>query len=297
MKSLLVSVGVALSLATGVTFANPANVTPVSQNVSWQTAVWQHIPLNITLPVGKERIIRVPHSAKIGLPASIVNNIVSQRFDGWFYLTATSSFPSTPVEIQDNQTGQTILINLSAQKGAPDTAVNIVYPKEKPSHGDTSAESGQQASALSGSMAYKTLTQYAEQQLYAPKRLLKNPYGIQLVQSYPNSQGNVPQSKWVYNLFVDGSVVGIPWAQWQGGGRYVTAVVINNLLPVRLDLVHNIVNLCGRNEGVWKSVVFFPYQKGHIWQLAPQGNVHDSTVAFLVSDVPFNEALRQCGGQ
>lgn len=297
MKSLLFSSGFALSLATGVTFANPANVTPVSQNVSWQTAVWQYIPLNITLPVGKERIIRVPHSAKMGLPASIASNIVSERYNGWFYLTARKSFPLTHVEIQDNQTGQTILINLSASRDSPDTAVNIVYPKEKSPSGGKLVEREQQPSALSGIMAYKTLTQYAEQQLYAPKRLLKNPYGIQLVKSYPNSQGNVSQSKWVYNLFVDGSVAGIPWAQWQGGGHYVTAVVINNLLPVRLDLVHDIVNLCGRNEGVWKSVVFFPYQKGHIWQLSPRGSVYDSTVAFLLSDVPFNEALRQCGGQ
>jgi integrating conjugative element protein (TIGR03749 family) len=250
-----------LCLSTGA-YAS-ANVTPVASKVIWQTVTWQHIPLNVELPVGKQRIIRLPHSAKIGLPVSIAGDVISQRFDGWFYLIAKAPFASHEVEIQDNETGQTILINLSASNKAPDTAIDILYPTSVPKTGSQQIPSNNQASALSGSMAYKTLTQFAEQQLYAPKRLLSNPYNIELVQSYANRKGNVPSSKWVYNLFLDGSVVAMPWAEWRGGNNYVTAVVIKNMLPMHIDLTHNLANLCGRQNGSWRAVTFFPYKASH----------------------------------
>jgi integrating conjugative element protein (TIGR03749 family) len=287
----------ALVLCLSIGAYAATNITPITAKVSWQTVVWQHIPLNVELPVGRQRIIRLPHSARIGLPASIAGDVVSQRFDGWFYLIAKAPFASHKVEIQDNETGQTILINLSASNKAPDTAINILYPTSKPSTNSQQIPGNNtQASALSGSMAYKTLTQFAEQQLYAPKRLLSNPYNIELVQSYANKDGNVPRSKWVYNLFLDGSVVAMPWAEWRGGNFYVTAVVIKNMLPLSINLTHNLVNLCGRQSGAWRAVTFFPYNTGNIWQLAPRGDQFSTTVAFLVSSNPFNQIIKSCEG-
>ena len=279
--------------------AHAATPRSIAQKVRFQTAVWRNIPLNIVLPIGKQRIIQVPHSAQIGLPSNIANSVISQRLDGWFYLTATKAFKPHTVEIKDNVTGQTILINLSAAKNASDYGVHILYAgkKEKKAAADNDGQGpsiNQSPQALQGSMAYKTLTQYAEQQLYAPKRLLKNPFGISLSQSYTNSMGQVPKNKWVYNLFLDGSVVAQPWATWFGGSYYVTAVLIKNLLHTDINLRNNLVNLCGRQGGVWKAVTFFPYQTGHQWQLSSAGIRYDTTVAFLISSQPFDQAIKHC---
>ena len=282
-------------LSTAWLIGIPANaaipVNAIEKPVTWQTAIWQHIPLNITLPVGHERIIKVPHSAKIGIPEAVANKLVISRFDGWFYITAKGAFPAQSIQIVDNETGQHILVNLSAYKGAPDTAIRIIYPvKSQATSNSTTAAMG----ALRGSMAFKALTQYAEQQLYAPKRLLRNPYHITLVQNFVNKQGNVPEGKWLYHLFLDGSVVGMPWVEYSGGGYYVTAVMIRNLLAVRINLTQNLTNLCGRNAGIWQAVTFFPYQAGHMWQLAPRGNRYDTTMAFLISHQPFISAISHC---
>ena len=288
-----------LSLLLGVSAVTSATAQ-ASQNVSWQRVVWQHIPINISLPVGQQRIIRVPNSAKIGLPASVANDIKSERFNGWFYLTATRAFKPVQAQIVDNTTGKTILLNISATQHAPDSALSIVYPQTAPSapqnFNEAQDSSGTQNDGLQGSMAIATLIQYAEHQMYAPKRLRKEHPGIQLIASYPDQNGNVPQNEWVYGLFTDHSVVGMPWLQIHGGDYYLTAVVIKNLLPIRINLVNNLVNLCGRYSGTWDAVSFFPYQKGHIWQIAKQGTPYDSTVAFLVSKEPFAEAIRDCKG-
>ena len=285
------SVVLALGLSVMPMAHGKTNTTTLENPVTWQTAIWQHIPLNITLPVGHERIIKVPHSAKIGIPEAIANKLVISRFDGWFYITAKAAFEAQSIQIMDNETGQHILVNLSAYKGAPDTAIRIIYPvKSQATSNSTTAAMG----ALQGSMAFKTLTQYAEQQLYAPKRLLRNPYHITLVQNFVNKQGNVPQGKWLYHLFLDGSVVGMPWVEYSGGGYYVTAVMIRNLLAVRINLTQNLTNLCGRNAGIWQAVTFFPYQAGHMWQLAPRGSHYDTTMAFFISHQPFISAISHC---
>lgn len=293
MKKNIYLLIVCFFLGSGVSFGSV--VSQFQSNVKWQTVVWKHIPLNITLPVGYERIIHVPNSAKIGIPVSIANKLAIQRFNGWFYITAKQSFSPVSVQIRDNVSGQTVLLSLSATQSAPSTAINIIYAKSISSQSN-SVDSHSGSSALKGSMALKTLTQYAERQLYSPKRLLSNPYHIQLVKSFASSNGYVPKSEWSYGLFVDGSVVGLPWAEWLGGGYYVTAVIIKNLLPIDINLTHNLVNLCGRQDSLWSSVTFFPYQKNHIWKLASRGHAFDSTVAFLVSRNPFNQTIKSCEG-
>lgn len=266
----------------------------VDQPIQWQTLIWQHIPLRISLPVGKERIIHFPHSAQLGLPSTIVNKLHTERFNGWFYLTANVNFKTTQVQIKDNQTGQIILVQLSASHEAPDTAIKILYPDML----SVSKKEGyyHNTVALQGTMSYKTLTQYAEQQLYGKKRLQKNPYHIQLIQRYVKPQTVIPPSHWLYHLFIDGSVVALPWAQWHGGNTYVTALLIKNQLPTEIDFTKNLVNLCGRMTGVWKAMTVFPGQNQWQWHLAPAGSTHDTAVLFLVSSQPFKEALSECQG-
>lgn len=256
----------------------------------FQTMVWKHIPLNISLPVGSEKIIHFPHSADLGIPSSINQDLTTQRQDGWMYITANKAFKPVRVEVRDNVTGQMILLNLSASKTGNTHNVTVIYPNKKASNGKMHPLN---TGVMQGSMAYKTMTQYAEQQLYAPKRLLKNPYGISLIKSYAIN-GSVPKSQWLYHFFIGGGVVAQPWASWYGGNVYVTAVLIKNLLASPLNLRRHLTSICGRISGVWKAVTYFPFA-GKPWVLGRAGSESDHTVAFLISREPFSQAIAHCG--
>lgn len=271
MQKIIIILLMALSLTA---FAEP----------NFQNVIWDHIPITITLPLNQEKIIKFPNPVELGIPLNIKQDLTVQNNAGWLYLTARKSFPITRVEVKDTVTNSIILLNLSADKSGRAEAVTINYPKNNI---QKSSDLPQQP--LQGGLAYITLTRFAEQQLYAPERLQKNPYNIQLVNSYIDKKGSINQSQWFYGLFTDNSTVNIPWAEWHGGDFYVTAVLVRNQLPEPLDLTKNLPLLCGRLEHVWQAVAFFPS-----WQLGKAGSLNDTTMAFLISEQPFEQAIKNC---
>lgn len=116
-----------------------------------------------------------------------------------------------------------------------------------------------------------TLTRFAVQQLYAPKRLLVTPPGIYRIPMHAHKS---------VDLVRDGSLIAMPLASWQGGDHYITAVLLRNQLPNRLTVSPH--QLCGH----WQTATIFPQAT-----LDPRGEVTDSTTVFLVSNRPFMESL------
>ena len=260
--------------------------------VSWQHQVWQHIPIDVQLPLGKEKILRFPHSVSLGIPGSIRNKLSIQNNEGWLYITAYAPFAETDVQVKDHKTGFIILMHFAAHSHASDNAISIIYPKAH-----QGAENNDQNSAqnpLNGEMAYVLLTRFAQQQLYAPKRLQSNPYHISLVESYANKEGQVPMSKWIYHFLIDGSVSAVPWAQWHGGQYYVTALMIQNQLPSAIDLRQSLNMVCGRLEGKFKALTYFPFTDNKQWLLSPSGKSGDRTMAFLISKDSFEDSIGSC---
>ncbi len=250
--------------------------------------VWQHQPLSINLPVGKPRTLQFPNAVQFGVPPTLASQLSVNNNAGELQLTALKPFINQRVEVKDNTTGNQILLDLSAGLGRSDLTLAILYKKPNNDYSDSSGWL-KEPYTLRGEMAFVTLTRFAEQQLYSPKRLLKNPYNVHLINSYIDRRGHVPKNDWFYGLFLDNSTVNIPWAEWFGGQEYVTAVLVRNQLSTPIDLTRNIANICGRESGIWKSVTFFP-----AWHLSSAGNLHDTAVAFLVSDVPFDQAVKAC---
>jgi integrating conjugative element protein (TIGR03749 family) len=250
--------------------------------ISFEQKIWNHIPIDVTLPINKEKIIKFPDSVSLGVPASIRNNLFIQNNTGWLYLTAKKPFAQTRVEIKDNTTGEILLLNLSAEKNAADEPLEIIYQQQ-----DTKNKT--LPNPLQGSLAYVTLIRYAEQQLYAPTRLRKNPYNIQLINSYVTKKGTLNQNQIFYGLFNDHSTINIKWAEWRGGNYYVTAVMVRNMQKTNIDLSRSLPLLCGRINQSWNAVVFFPN-----WKLAKAGKPNDTTMAFLISQKPFEEQMENC---
>lgn len=263
-----------------------------ASNSSYESyIVWKNSPISIRLPVGRERLIKFQNPVSFGMPKNFSEFLSIKNDAGILRLTALTSFSGKRVEVKDTVTGKLILLDLSSNsdKNSDESAIDILY--KKPGYNEAVRNSGwvKEPSDLQGEMSFVTLTRFAEQQLYSPKRLLKNPYNIRLITSYVDHKNTIPKGQWFDGLFIDGSTHNLKWAQWYSSGYYITAVLVRNQLAEPLDLTHNITNLCGRDSGIWKSVTFFPN-----WQLKPRGDLSDTTVAFLISSVPFEQAVNIC---
>ncbi len=255
-----------------------------------QYAIWQKQPINIVLPIGKARKIIFPNVVKFGMPRTLNKKLRITNNAGVLKLTAQKPFIGQRAEVLDKTSGRQILLNLSADKNQTNVPVAIFYHKQNVSN---QIQRGylKTPKALIGEMAYITLTRHAEQQLYSPKRLLKNPYGIRLINSFADPRGKISSQNWFYGFFIDRSTINMPWAEWFGEHYYVTAVLVRNALNIPLDLNQNITNICGRTNGLWNAVTFFPS-----WKLKKAGSEQDTTMVFLISEKPFDEIVKICEG-
>jgi integrating conjugative element protein (TIGR03749 family) len=239
--------------------------------------VWKRTPIAITLPVGKERFVTFPSEVQFGynselLPPSILRVENDNRT---LYLLAKKPFATQRVEAK-LANGDIILLDISAKKEASNNPIDIVLPKRS---GSLNNESAGNNNVSSASVNYVTLTRYAVQQLYAPRRLLK--VSMSITRFPMDTMHVVP-------LFYDDSAVAMPLASWRGGNLYVTALLIKNQLHQSLRLDSRL--LCGN----WKAASFYPQTT-----LLPKGTPinRDTSTLFVVSNRPFSQAIQSCLSQ
>lgn len=251
----------------------PATVTQTdlanADNGNVQHRVWNKVPINVSLPVGRERLLSFPEAVQFGYDKSVLTpDLLSvQNVNQTLYLVAQQPFESQRVYVQLKQSGELILLNLSALPNADDTPLAIVLPKA-----DTKLTNANPNPApVNETVSETELTRFAIQQLYAPKRLLSNPDGITRIPLH--TARTVP-------LVSGDSVIAMPLIAWRSADSFVTAVTLRNRLnhPVTLDP--------RRLRGQWRTAAFFPQTR-----LQASGSARDSTTVFLISDQPFVDAL------
>jgi integrating conjugative element protein (TIGR03749 family) len=249
--------------------------------------VWSQAPIDVILPVGKERMVSFPASVQFGYDKSVLPDsaLRIQNNDHTLYLTAKTEFSPQRVQVKCNDSGKIILLNLSARKGASDTPLDVILAQPPNTttiqlknntnvSSDNNVPSPLASSLSDDTVSYITLIRFATQQLYAPKRLLIQP---------PSIFRTPMHVKKTAPLFRDGSVIAMPLASWRGGDVTVTAVLLRNQLHQALTL--DARNLCGD----WRAASFFPQTI-----LAPAGQRQDSTTVFLVANRSFADALEVC---
>lgn len=247
---------------------------------------WDRKPLPIDLPVGSERVIVLDRNVRVGLPREIASadTLRVQSAGGAIYLKANKPFDTQRVRIQDVETNEVVLFDLTAKEsGASDEEIQVVFPDGESADASDSASAASSSSgkadrqAGEGAQAHTpvpvVLTRHAAQSLYAPTRTLEPVQGInrlamRLPERMPSLLPALP-------------VTATPIAAWKLNGWVVTAVRLSNRDPSRaFELDPRWL------QGDLYSATFMHPTLGQ------RGSVRDTTTAFIVTrGQPLAQAL------
>ncbi len=272
LKLFFISMMVTMSVSVSIfadTFPTMLNHV-LSTSAADETIVWQRAPIEITLPVGKERFVSFPTTVQFGYNTALLPPSVLQveNDNQTLYLLAKKPFAMQRVEAK-LASGEIILLDIHAMANADDNAIDIALPTVV-NHATHTIP------ASNANVSYIAMVRFAVQQLYAPPRLLKNWFDMT---RFPMETNHVVP------LFYDGSAVAMPLASWQDSNLYVTAILIKNLVNQPLQLDPRL--LCGD----WEAASFYP-QSEIAARGAPLGR--DTSSLFVVSSKPFTQAIQSC---
>jgi len=245
--------------------------------------VWKQAPLTITLPVNKERMITFPEAIVFGYNKNNLpdNMLRVQNNNGTLYLLAKAPFATQRVAVRLTSSGKIVLLDITAQKQAATTPIDVVIPANNlatdnasPAKVMATADANGDEDISNTNINDVTLMRFVVQQLYAPKRLLTQPNGIYRIPMH------TPKT---VTLLRDNSVIAMPLASWHSGEHTVTAILLRNNLKQPLTLDPR--TLCG----TWQAATFYPRDI-----LDPAGTPSDSTTVFVITNQSFSNALRLC---
>jgi integrating conjugative element protein (TIGR03749 family) len=250
---------------------------------------WERIPLQIPLSTAHERVVFVDKNVRVGFPPALNGKLRVQSTGGAVYLKAETAFPTTRLQLQDVETGEVILLDVTAAETGPDEPVRLVYSgdvtrlnsqrdlretrvktgSENALPGVTgSPDAADTAAAPPKKPHYSAplpvvLTRYAAQSLYAPLRTLEAVPGIRPLN--PHLPGHIT------TLYPSEPVAVTPVAAWGIGPRAVVALQVRNTQARRLILDPRLL------QGAFVAATF-----QHRW-LGPAGTPEDTTVLYLVT--------------
>lgn len=242
---------------------------------------WERRPLAIPLPVDEERIVTLDRNVRVGLPPALANPEVLrvQSAGGVLYLKAFETFETQRVRVQDVESGDVLLLDLSAGEGASNEEILVVDSRESSPASSSSGSGGAktvstppssaQASGTAAQRASTTpvpvlLTRHAAQSLYAPQRTIEPLRGVSRVPM------RLPET--LSTLLPSLPVTATPLGAWRLDGWMVTAVKLEN----------NDRQRAFEMDPRWLQGEFYSATFMHPY-LAPRGSMEDTTTVFLVT--------------
>jgi integrating conjugative element protein (TIGR03749 family) len=246
--------------------------------------VWDEKPMTLILPVGQEVRVTFPTDVQVQVPLGISEKLTSLAPNPkMIYWTASEAFTNARIIATARDGGTVYVIDVAAEMSAlkediviedparislSDTgSLNAAQPKEKNDAEDEDALEDP---------AEIILTRFASQTLYAPSRLMPVDARISPV-NYLAISKTFPLLQSGQGEQVSVNVVG----SWSGFGHFITAVLIVNQSPVGFNLD------ASRVRGNFTHIT-----SQHLF-VGPKGSREDRTTLYLVSDVPFAEALTE----
>ncbi|WP_049211346.1 TIGR03749 family integrating conjugative element protein [Proteus mirabilis] len=262
---------------------------------------WERIPLPVSLHVGEERIVFVEKNVRVGFPPSLNEKLRIQSTGGAVYLRAESAFPQTRLQLQDVESGEILLLDVTATAGKGKLEpVRVVYSGEVSTQRDSQSvrRSGQAVGAAADAVPESVdrkaktrypaplpvlLTRYAAQSLYAPLRTVEPVSGVQpLPLTLP---------KTLTALYPSEPLIARPLAGWQAAEYRVVAVKLTNQSAQKVVLDPR------QLQGQFVSATF-----QHQW-LDAKGTPEDTTTVYLVMKgkpdkaFPAEPPVRRTGGK
>jgi integrating conjugative element protein (TIGR03749 family) len=258
---------------------------------------WDRLPLAISLQTGTERVIFVDKNVRVGFPPTLNGKLRVQSTGGAVYLKASADFPQNRLQLQDAESGEIILLDVTASAKAPEAGepVKIVYDSDVSTlssatdvakQGSGAAASGSGAGSVSGASAITAsarkkpvysaplpvlLTRYAAQSLYAPVRTVEAVPGIRPVNPHlPKTLGT---------LYPSEPLQARPVAAWTAASRSVVAVTVRNTASRKIILDPRAL------QGQFVAATF-----QHHW-LGPAGSPEDTTTLYLVVSGQIRQAF------
>lgn len=292
LQNLSFKIAIAVTLFS-VCFTNGWSAPEVSQSQnapSTETVLWQKAPISIVLPVGVERWVSFPSKVILegSLAPKLTQNLVQVLNDnGTLYFTAKKAFAPIQVPVALTQTGQTVLLKLSATANASTTSVTIKVPSnEVSSEGGNNIETSEKSAndtvneAQPPNMPYATLFKFAIKTLYPQNDAI--PQNLQIVRTPMYTTQSVP-------LVAGNRVFALPLASWRAGDEFITAVELVNHTRSQVSL--NPEQFAGR----WLAADFYRpnNDEAHVpyWTLLPRGSRFAQTTLLLISNAAFNIAF------
>ena len=229
-----------------------------SENFDVLELIYSDSPIPIYVQVGVPFELRFESHMEFGIPTSLSELLSVENISSTVYLTALQPFPKTRLVVKQVGATQSIVLNLEA--GYEETEFQTVAIKR--------SKRPQQPSLL---LSYSPveLTRFVAQQVFAPKRLLPVLKGLVRVRL----QNTSPK------LSRDPEVESKPIVSWRSDEHYVTAVMLKNSGNVSKALEPRTL------KGTWMTSTF------HHSRLLPQGKKGDSSVVYLISELPYDQAL------
>lgn len=238
--------------------------------------VWDKRPIQIALPVNRERLVTFTVPVQVELPpdlnaSTLRTQIVADTNSGTIYWTALKPFKPHRVQVQDLVSHNVFLVDIAASTAVSDTMrIEVSVPGGQTETQSPTASAVNPKAEDPVTTDPVALTRLAAQQLYAPARLLHLPDGV-----YPSPV----RQQTTTQLYQGGALAATPVMAWRASELTVTAVKLVNVTGH--DLILDPRNL----RGHWQTATF----QHNV--LLPQGSPRDTTAVYLISSGSFQEAL------
>ncbi|HAT6801808.1 TPA: TIGR03749 family integrating conjugative element protein [Citrobacter freundii] len=236
---------------------------------------WQRLPLPVALHTGHERVIFVNRNVRVGYPTALDGKLRIQSSGGTVYLLASEDFPDSRLQLFDMDSGELILLDISASEGETLEPLELRYDESVwRNDTDTAENSDTTPTAVKEEYAGPlpvVLTRHAAQMLYAPLRTVEPVVGM--------TQVPVRLSVIITTLLPSEPVTASPLAAWRLGDTTVTAVKLQNRSQQRVILDPRAL------QGQFLTATF-----QHDW-LGAHGTPEDTTVVYLVTAGSADQAI------
>ncbi len=261
-----------IGVVTLLLFSATVNAESSARRVNWTGE-----PIKIELAVNKERRITFPADIFVEYDKATdpaLQRVRIQIVKNTAYLKATSSVPSSRLIIGEVKSQKRYLLDVRAIRTSKRLPLVVVEDSTNAYASNPVSSTGSRGPMLrqgDRSAGYVGLIRFAAKELYAPDRLRGTDKNI--------TRTPVTRKR-VHHLLRDHVADTRPVGAWKSGGLYVTALSVKNTTSSSLFLDPRNV------RGAWKAVSF---QNN---RLEAKGKNGDNTALYVVSDLPFSQAIR-----